>query len=275
MPQIEGVNLRTANSNLIRRALVATLAITSVIAPLTAVEGAALTISGITQEEVGYRPDCASQFGGTTTGIGTSSLLGRVSLETNDCIIPIDDYFAFTGTMTFTVSSGDELFADYSGFFTPTVYPSIFTLTDSIFNITGGTGSFRRATGGGTLLGGQNILTGYGLMQATGTISDYKKYRDKSDRDESDRDKSGPPFSNLRTSSSIDDTAVMHGSGDEVAAISLVPDSLTLGDYFYQDQSGQLLAINELPTSGSLSLLGIGLASIAVIRRRKLSKARD
>ncbi|SOD41591.1 PEP-CTERM sorting domain-containing protein [Nitrosovibrio sp. Nv4] len=262
--------MRTANSNLIRRALVATLTITSVIAPLTAVEGAALTISGITQEEVGYRPDCASQFGGTTTGIGTSSLLGRVSLETNDCIIPIDDYFAFTGTMIFTVSSGDELFADYSGFFTPTISPSIFTLTDSIFNITGGTGSFRTATGGGTLLGGQNIQTGRGLMQATGTISDYKKYRDKSDRGES-----GPLFSNLGTSSSIDDTAVMHGSGDEVAAISLVPDSLTLGDYFYQDQSGQLLAINELPESGSLSLLGIGLAGLAVIRRRKLLKARD
>ncbi|SEO48586.1 PEP-CTERM sorting domain-containing protein [Nitrosovibrio sp. Nv6] len=262
--------MKTANSNLIRRALVSTLAITSVIAPLTAVEGAALTISGITQEQVGYRPDCASQFGGTTTGIGTSSLLGRVSFETNDCITPIDDYFAFTGTMIFTVSNGNELFADYSGFFTPTPYLPIFTLTDSIFKITGGTGSFQRATGGGILQGGQNILTGQGLMQATGTISDYKKYREKSDRDTF-----GPSFSNLRTVGSIDDTAVMHGSGDEVAAVSLVPGSLTLGDYFYPDQSGQLLAINDLPESGSLSLLGIGLASLAVIRRRKLSKARD
>lgn len=45
----------------------------------------------------------------------------------------------------------------------------------------------------------------------------------------------------------------------------------TLGDYFYQDQNGQMLAVNGIPESASWSLLGIGLASLVAVRRRKLS----
>src|SRR5687768_1926544 len=123
------------------------LAITSVMAPLTAVEGAALTISGIIQEHVGYRPDCASQFGGTITGTGTSSLLGTVSIEANDCITPVENYLSFEGKMIFTVSNGDEIFADYFGSFIPTNYPSIYTFKDSFFDIKGGTGNFLSARG--------------------------------------------------------------------------------------------------------------------------------
>src|SRR5574340_1832775 len=94
---------------------------------------APLTISGITQEQVGPRGNCSSGFGGTTIGTGISSLLGRVSLEANDCITPAGNSFSFLGTMVFTMLSGDEFFADYGGSFTPTSYPSIFTLTNSFF----------------------------------------------------------------------------------------------------------------------------------------------
>lgn len=248
------------------------LAITSVITPLTAVEGAALTISGIIQEQVGYRPDCASQFGGTTTGIGVSSLLGWVSLEANDCITPAEDYLSFEGKMIFTISNGDEIFADYFGFSVPTNYPTIFTLKDSFFNITGGTGNFLSATGGGKLQGGEDILTGLGVMQAKGTISHFKK-------DKQDKNRSEPTSSYQRSADSMVNPAFSDTDGSNgLTWIDLDNNSFhnahTLGDFFYQDQNGQLLAINELPGSGSLSLLGIGLVSFAAVRRRKLQPSR-
>lgn len=128
--------------------------------------------------------------------------------------------------MTFTVSSGDEIFADYSGWFVPTRYPSIFTLKDSFFSITGGTGSFLGAKGGGKLFGTEDILSGWGLMQATGEISGFKKSK-----------------KGMESSLELLNLA---GPADENA----------------------IVAINELPESGSLALLGIGLASLAFVRRR-------
>lgn len=237
-------------------ALLSTFAIIP-ISSKAAIISAPLTISGITQEQVGPRANCSSGFGGTTIGTGISSLLGRVSLEANDCIAPAGNSFSFLGTMVFTMSSGDEFFADYGGYFTPTIFPSIFTLTNSFFKITGGTGNFLNASGGGTLLGGENIKTGLGLMQATGTISNFKNSNDSSE----------PKVAYQRIAGAEDNS---------IAAIaelntSLIPGSITtLGDYFYQDQSGRILAVNTLPESGSWSLVGIGFACLAVMRRRKL-----
>jgi hypothetical protein len=225
------------------------------IAPLAA-ESALLSITAITHEQTGYRPDCASSFGGTATGSGLSSLLGAVSFETSDCIAPVGNYFVFSGEMIFTVSSGNELFADYHGSLTPTIYPSIFSLTKSAFKITGGTGNFLGAKGDGTLQGVQNISNGIGLMQLTGQIAHFKK----------DRGKSEPLFFYQSASDSPNDSTMIYASSDN----SLFPGSTTLGDYFYQDQNGQLLAINALPISGSLSLLAIGLVSFTVMRRRKI-----
>ena len=255
---LKGVNLKTVSSNLIKHLIASALAITSVIAPLAA-ESALLSLSAITQEQTGYRPDCASGFGGTTTGSGLSPLLGAVSIGASDCITPAATYFSFIGEMVFTVSGGDELFADYSGSLTPTIYPSIFSLTQSVFKITGGTGNFLGATGSGTLQGVQDILSGQGLMQLTGQIAYAKKNRGKSE----------PLLFYQRASDSPDDSTMVYAGSDN----SLFPGSTTLGDYFYQDQNGQLLAINELPVSGSLSLLGIGLACFMVMRRRKISNS--
>jgi hypothetical protein len=128
--------------------------------------------------------------------------------------------------MTFTVSSGGEIFADYFGLFVPTRYPSIFTLKDSFFSITGGTGKLLGAEGNGKLFGTEDILSGWGLMQATGEISGFKKSK-----------------KGMESSLELLNLA---GPADENA----------------------IVAINELPESGSLALLGIGLASLAFVRRR-------
>lgn len=264
--------MRTINSNRMKRIVVSALTITSVMAPLTAVEGAALTISAIIQEQVGYRPDCASQFGGTITGTGTSSLPGRISIEANDCITPVENHLSFEGTMIFTLSSGDEIFADYFGSFIPTNYPSLFTFKDSFFNITGGTGNFLSATGGGKLEGGENISTGWGVIQATGTISNFTKGKQG-------KHSSQPSSSHQRSAESMVNSAFFDTGGSSGVTMIDLPDNSfhnthTLGDFFYQNQNGQLLAINELPESGSLSLLGIGLVTLAAVRRRKLQRSR-
>lgn len=260
-----------ANSNLSKRNMASTLLIMSVIgAPVVIkdVMSAPLTINAVIQETViptlmDPTPRCATPFEGTITGNGTSPLLGRVSFEAHDCITPAGTSLSFIGKMVFTMLSGDELFADYGGSFTPTSYPSVYTLTKSSFTITGGTGSFLDAKGGGALQGVEKIdttdpvrLIGLGLMQATGTISNFKTSKDYSE-----------PKAAFQS---------IAGATDPLAAIAELNTSLTssstatLGHYFYEDQSGSLLAANPLPESSSWGLIGIGLAGLAVMRRRKL-----
>ena len=270
--------MKIANLNFVKHNVASVLLTTSMMMSITAATdamSAALTVNAIIHEETGFKPGCATPsspfggFGGTITGTGTSSLLGRVALEGNDCITPIGTSFSFEGKMIFTVSSGDEIFADYSGSFTPTSYPSIFTFTNSFFDITGGTGNFLRADGGGKLLGGEDISNGWGVLRATGTITNFIKDRDHKgkNKDREDKDKEHKEKDKNIGIAPSDVTAITGlDSG-------LLPTSQTLGDYFYQDQNGQLLAVNALPESGSLALLGIGVASLLVLRRRKLANS--
>jgi hypothetical protein len=234
----------------------------------TDVMSAPLTITGVIQETViptftDPSPRCGTPFEGTITGNGTSPLLGKVSFEAHDCITPDGTSLSFAGKMVFTMFSGDEMFADYTGSFTPTSYPGIFTLTSSSFTIKGGTGSFLNAQGGGALQGVEKIdttnpvqFTGVGLMQATGTISNFKNSKDHSDP---------------KTAYEL-----MAGTAnDPISAIAELNNSLisnpttTLGHYFQHDLSGRPLAENPLPEASSWALLGIGLAGLTAVRRRK------
>lgn len=208
--------------------------ITAGMATLTLVSGteaALFTVSAAIQEHIQPEPGCTLFPGGTITGSGISSF-GAVSVAANDCITPAADfsYFSFQGKMTFTFFNGDEIFADYGGRFVPTFVPSIFTLKNSFFDITGGTGRFLSADGRGSLLGIEQISSdfsnGRGLIQAIGNISFSQK-------------------SKKRTESSLE--------------------LLDLAD---PADGNAIVAINELPESGSLALLGIGLASLAFVRRK-------
>jgi hypothetical protein len=210
------------------------------------VYSAPLVMVAAIQEDAGFRPDCPSQFGGTITGSGVATLLGNVSLAGSDCITPLENSFAFDGTMTFTVTSGDALFADYHGLFTPTALPTVFRFTNSFFDVTGGTGRFVDASGGGKLQGFEDIATGAGVILATGSLFNFSN-------GQTGRKREGrPPHEMASLNNSL-------FSGNQT----------TIGDYFYRDQTGQLQAVTALPESGSLSLLGLGLISLAAVRRRK------
>lgn len=124
-----------------------------------------------TQEQVGYKPTCPSKFGGTLTGTGKSTHMGKISLRANDCITPMEDHFTFKGTVELTAANGDKLTGDYSGSFIPLNSGSMYSLSDAVLQITGGTGRFSKATGTAELEGTQNIQTGKGKMEINGTIS--------------------------------------------------------------------------------------------------------
>lgn len=260
--------MKTINPASTSRTLASVLLALSAIVPLTVsrdAESAALSVASIIHETVnftdpqcGYIPGGDIAPGGTITGTGISSLLGSVSISAHDCITffpnPFSpEYFSFVGKMTFDTSSG-SIFADYEGLFTPTSYPSIFMFTSSSFTITGGTGSFKKAEGSGTFLGGENIATGNGLLLVTGTISGYSKLKP-----------SGFHLSSL--------TTTLDGSFDAAAIANLDPVPLanvtTLGQYPVINQDSQLLAETPLPEPALLALLGAGLASFALARRRK------
>jgi hypothetical protein len=130
-----------------------------------------LKISVVTQEKSGLNPDCPSGYGGTTTGTGKSSHMGKISIAANDCITLGDNHYEFIGKLTITAANGDKLSGDYSGSLVPTDAVLVYSFSNATFQITGGTGRFSKASGSVELQGNQDIKTGKGKMEADGTVS--------------------------------------------------------------------------------------------------------
>ncbi|HKY09791.1 MAG TPA: hypothetical protein VJQ55_16190 [Candidatus Binatia bacterium] len=116
-------------------------------------------------------PPCISI--GDVTGKGTATHLGKVTLDSNDCINPINPTFtAFSffsnGPVVLTVATGEQITARYSG--TLVVEGSVGIITGG-YEITGGTGRYVNATGAGAVKGVEDMNTGKGQIQLNGTIS--------------------------------------------------------------------------------------------------------
>jgi hypothetical protein len=128
-------------------------------------------LSGVLQEVPGPSLRCASQFGGTIMGYGSSELLGKVTFLSSDCITPNGTSFTFSdGRFMITTMTGELLFASYNGQFVPTGEGTKYVFSSASFQITGGTGRYARATGSGTLGGGEDMATGQGNIQLKGRI---------------------------------------------------------------------------------------------------------
>ena len=131
-----------------------------------------LTVSAIIQERVGPMPRCPSQFGGTITGHADSALLGRSVVIGTDCITPSGPLFNFNqGKMVIMTTTGEQIYANYSGQFVPTGEGAKYVFSGATFQITGGSGRYWRATGGGTLNGSEDMVTGAGTAELVGKIT--------------------------------------------------------------------------------------------------------
>lgn len=136
-----------------------------------------IEINGLLTESAGPSLRCPSKFGGTIIGHGEGALTGPVAFVANDCITPSGTSFTFSaGKMIVLTVAGDQIFADYSGQFVPTGVGSNFVFSNATFQVTGGTGKFSQASGGGNLTGAEDMATGQGTIKLSGRIT----YKDKS-----------------------------------------------------------------------------------------------
>jgi hypothetical protein len=120
---------------------------------------------------------------GAVQATGAAYQLGKFTATAHDCINPLGVFdptapnsFSFSSTaspagLTFVFDNGDRLFITYSG--TLTARPPYPHKLAGQFVITGGTGRFFGATGGGLLSGHEDIsqvVIGTGTADAIGTI---------------------------------------------------------------------------------------------------------
>jgi hypothetical protein len=92
-------------------------------------------------------------FGGLRTdsaATGTASHLGRVSMTGQHCTPPPGQEIT-GGEMTLVAANGDELYFEYSATGGPLPMPGEVIVIDTDFEITGGTGRFEGAQGGGDM----------------------------------------------------------------------------------------------------------------------------
>ena len=137
---------------------------------------APLEVEGVLVEAVGPADRCLSKFGGTISGRGESALMGgKVVFIATDCITPVGPLFNFSGGKFIVMTtSGDQIFANYSGQFVPTGVGANYVFSGASFQVTGGTGKFARISGGGTLSGGEDMVTGAGNIKLAGKVLYFK-----------------------------------------------------------------------------------------------------
>ncbi|MGJ9416567.1 hypothetical protein ACHAC9_02190 [Massilia sp. CMS3.1] len=135
-----------------------------------------LDVEGVLVEAVGPADRCLSKFGGTISGHGTSNLMGgKVVFIATDCITPVGPLFNFSGGKFIVMTtSGDQIYANYSGQMVPTGVGAQYVFSGATFQVTGGTGKFSKVTGGGTLTGGEDMITGAGTIKLSGRVLSFK-----------------------------------------------------------------------------------------------------
>ncbi|HET8701088.1 MAG TPA: PEP-CTERM sorting domain-containing protein [Nitrococcus sp.] len=244
-------------SNFSKHKIIFVILLMAIISPATVLANAIvpLKVNLDLHEQVGFRPNCLSQFGGTTTGTGNGTHLGNVSFAASDCIMPIEDYFTFKGAFILAAANGDKLMGNYGGSFVPINAGPMYSLSDATFEIKGGTGRFAQATGSGELQGTQDMTTGDGTLQVDGTMSKFGwvLYNENPIR------VTGMALDNP---ASINEYVTMFR---DFATVDPLEDPLGQSALVTDSVAGSQVAI---PEPSVLVLLGIGLAALQFAQRK-------
>ena len=133
-----------------------------------------LELQGVFNEKVGPKAGCPSGLGGTLAGHGASADGANVAFVGGDCFSQSGYTFTFSnGKFIILTVEGDQIFANYAGQFIPTGEGTKFVMNGGTFQITGGSGKYWGAIGGGTLAGTEDLATGAGTLQLSGKVT-YK-----------------------------------------------------------------------------------------------------
>ena len=125
-----------------------------------------------------FNPPTSLGFRGDIKGTGTATRLGKVTATSVDCIFPTGatSFHAFSTSFVMTSANGDTLTAFYMADLNVSPETGVGALTGT-FIITGGTGAYRNASGGGTLTGVEVIQfsgvtgTGQGRVVLNGILT--------------------------------------------------------------------------------------------------------
>jgi hypothetical protein len=130
-----------------------------------------IEISGVFQEVIQASSNCPSGQSGHLSGYGNSAQLGRIVFLSSDCFNQTGPVFNFSnGKFMIATTSGEVLFADYSGQILLTGEGMKGVISSATFQITGGTGRYLKAKGGGTINGTEDLSNGQGTIQMNGRV---------------------------------------------------------------------------------------------------------
>lgn len=130
-----------------------------------------LALTGVFQETILPAARCPSGLSGNLAGYGDGTGLGRIAFLSSDCFTQNGPSFTFSdGKLLLTTATGELVFANYSGQVLPTGVGTNAVMNGATFQITGGTGKYAKATGGGTLDGTEDLATGKGTIRMTGKL---------------------------------------------------------------------------------------------------------
>jgi hypothetical protein len=113
---------------------------------------------------------CAGALRLNISEVGRVTQMGAITAKAFVCqkLDPTD--LAFTGQFTYTAANGDTVSGTFFGRLAP-VSRTLYQLQGEQFTITGGTGRFVGASGGGVVTGSVDLATGEGVHQLDGSIS--------------------------------------------------------------------------------------------------------
>ena len=131
----------------------------------------ALEVKGVFNEKIGPAPQCASTLGGKLAGHGETAEGTPVAFVGGDCFAQSGTTFTFSdGKFILLYPNGDQIFANYSGQFVPTGAGTAYVMNGGTFTITGGSGIYSGALGGGTLSGTEDLSNGAGTIGLSGRV---------------------------------------------------------------------------------------------------------